>query len=56
MEETYYIFTHGSLARKDNTLRFISEDGKNGIFRLRIFQIFTFFGNESEYQLVKFTV
>ena len=28
MEETYYIFTHGSLARKDNTLRFISEDGK----------------------------
>ncbi|MBU5475663.1 type I-B CRISPR-associated endonuclease Cas1b [Eubacterium sp. MSJ-21] len=27
MEETYYIFTNGSLARKDNTLRFISEDG-----------------------------
>ena len=28
MEETYYIFTHGSLAIKDYTLRFISEDGK----------------------------
>ena len=27
MEETYYIFTNGSLARKDNTLRFVSEDG-----------------------------
>lgn len=27
MEETYYIFTDGSLARKDNTLRFVSEDG-----------------------------
>lgn len=27
MEESYYFFTDGSITRKDNTLRFVSEDG-----------------------------